>query len=939
MKNELLTPFIKAVSIGLVVMTGWNQVHGQATIVVAAKSQSETGQTFGFTSNLPGAATFSLTDNEAFIGAQDVAVGQNNRVWVTAKTTNGNGLGAVYFRSAGSTTWTQVPTASASRLDVDRNGLAYMIGGGGGLKQLYSSNGSSPTLLGGTMIEDVGASAGNLQPLYVIAGTEQAVYRFNLNNGNLTQISNLRGTRLDVAPDGTLWIVGLNGNGIYHVTVTGDTYSEADFYPGPYKDITVSADGSVWAAGTLNTFKFDGTTFVLDQNSGGFGTGLYGGHGGISAGSDGDTPFVTYYSTLGPTQSSQAGRLLQRVEDGTWLDDHTVNTTNGNTVLYNVAPGTYTITQNSPASPWELTNITTSSSAISTNLAARSAVITVAANQTALVEFNNSHIISEVISNVCGENYTEDFGSAGTTQPRFGGPLENGWTSYHYDGAGNSAAVGAGWYSIVNNNTNLFFNGNYEDHTPGDVGGYYMFINGGFSKDELFRRRFSGLVPGATYFLSIWVRGNNSDAQILPNLLLEARTTGGAELGVTSTGDIRLINGQLAWQEFKLQFQADQSGIADFIIRNNQQVPGVIGNDFSIDDITLGTGCDYGDAPESYQTSMASNGPSHKVTDFLKLGALSDADVDGMPSADSKGDDISGLADEDGIASFPAILGGSSRAITNYSVQVALTNVIGTTANLCGWIDWNGNGIFDTSEGVCTTVPDGATSAVLTWPTATLEGETGRAGTHARFRTTTDVLTVSTAGSSAKDGEVEDYFIPFASPLPVTLSTFTVEKQEQASVLKWSTTSETNSNRFEIERSADGKIWAKIGSVDSHRESSVAREYIFTDSAPIHAENLYRLKMVDNDDTYSYSRIRSIIFGSGTAAIAFPNPATERIRIANVEKVKQVTVVNAAGVKVLQSEKISAEGIDVQKLAAGTYILNIVLLDGTQHTHKIVIAK
>ena len=118
---------------------------------------------------------------------------------------------------------------------------------------------------------------------------------------------------------------------------------------------------------------------------------------------------------------------------------------------------------------------------------------------------------------------------------------------------------------------------------------------------------------------------------------------------------------------------------------------------------------------------------------------------------------------------FLQIPGGSSTSVTNYTVTIATANSTGTTANLCGWIDWNGNGTFDASEAVCTTVASGITSATLTWPSATLGGSLGTTGVYARFRITTDALTGSNPTGIASNGEVEDYFIPFLTPLPVTL--------------------------------------------------------------------------------------------------------------------------------------------------------------------------
>ncbi|MGM9511952.1 beta strand repeat-containing protein [Larkinella sp. GY13] len=733
-------------ALGLLMAMAWTErVTAQSTIIIAKKAQSETaGQTFGFTSNIPGVTTFNLTDNAAYIPLQDVGVGNNNKVWVVQRPATPGATGAVYSRVAGTTAWTALAGANANRLDADASGTVYLASSG----QLFSSSGGALTSHGGTSIVDVGVSAGATQPVYVLAGAGPCytLYRYN-GGGTYTAFTGICGSRLDVSSDGTVWMLGQGGTVIYQIAISGTTATIAGTYPGTYADITVAADGTVWASTLTQSYRKTGSSFVLDPNSGGTGTMF----GGISAGSDGDAPFLTYNAGYIPTYTSESGRLVQRTENGTWLDDHAVNVTNGNTVIYNVAPGTYTITENSPPSPWQLTNITTSGGTVSADISTRTATVTVSAGQTSYIEFDNANIINSVVSNSCGAPYVETFGAAGTTVSTFGAALPNGYTSYHYDGSGTSAAYGAGQYSIVNNAGKIFIaDASYEDHTPGDIGGNFMFINGGFAKDEFFRRRFSGLAPGVTYFLSIYAMGFNANT-VLPNLLLEARKTDGTLIGSTTTGDIPLINGRGAWQKFQLQFTADASGIADFIVRNNQQLAGIYGNDLAIDDITIGVGCDFGDAPDTYKTTIANGGPSHKGSASLRMGSLIDIETDGFPST-ANGDNLDNTDDEDAVS-----FGVLCTATTSLTALVVNVNNTGApTARIIGWIDFNQNGVFDPSEGTTVAAGSGG-NYTLTWT-----GITGLVAgtTYARIRLTSDpAITVNTPGGSANDGEVEDYQI------------------------------------------------------------------------------------------------------------------------------------------------------------------------------------
>jgi uncharacterized repeat protein (TIGR01451 family) len=172
-----------------------------------------------------------------------------------------------------------------------------------------------------------------------------------------------------------------------------------------------------------------------------------------------------------------------------------------------------------------------------------------------------------------------------------------------------------------------------------------------------------------------------------------------------------------------------------------------------VEDYTLQiTPLDFGDAPASYGTLLAQDGPRHVLDNRLIIGRTIDGEPNGLPVAagtDANGSNGDG-ADEDGFTTLPVLTASS----TTYSVNVPVTNTTGVTAKLAGWVDFNKNGVFDASEGVVANVPAGATAVTLAW-----SGLTNlTAGiTYARFRLSTDNLTTSATGGAASNGEVEDY--------------------------------------------------------------------------------------------------------------------------------------------------------------------------------------
>ncbi|MCB0098742.1 MAG: DUF11 domain-containing protein, partial [Caldilineaceae bacterium] len=173
---------------------------------------------------------------------------------------------------------------------------------------------------------------------------------------------------------------------------------------------------------------------------------------------------------------------------------------------------------------------------------------------------------------------------------------------------------------------------------------------------------------------------------------------------------------------------------------------------------------DFGDAPDSYLTTLAANGPRHILSNPadnpVRLGAAVTAESDANTPLDATGD-----ASDDGVASFPTLL----TTDTSYTLAVNVTNSSGSAGNLIGWIDFNGNGVFEAGEAAVTTVPDGTNggTVALTW-----SGLSGlpAGDTYARLRLTTDAaITTSTPGGPAADGEVEDYPLEIITP-PFTCS-------------------------------------------------------------------------------------------------------------------------------------------------------------------------
>ena len=97
------------------------------------------------------------------------------------------------------------------------------------------------------------------------------------------------------------------------------------------------------------------------------------------------------------------------------------------------------------------------------------------------------------------------------------------------------------------------------------------------------------------------------------------------------------------------------------------------------------------------------------------------------------------------------------------------------------------------------------------------------------------------------------------SSLPVSWLAFEAFENEEAAIeLHWSTATELNNDRFEIEKSFDGKTFDVIGEVAGNGTTNSRSNYTFLDAVPFNGINYYRLKQVDYDGTKDYSELVSV---------------------------------------------------------------------------------
>ncbi len=210
-----------------------------------------------------------------------------------------------------------------------------------------------------------------------------------------------------------------------------------------------------------------------------------------------------------------------------------------------------------------------------------------------------------------------------------------------------------------------------------------------------------------------------------------------------------------------------------------------------------------------------------------RLGTLFDREVGGAGTnppfpatapAAPNGDDLDGVDDEDGVT-VPAV------DTETLVLPIVITDSTGGSSYLNGWFDWNGDGLFQSSESIFApgtfvsatggitvsggagSVPGpGSYSVTITVPDLEPGGYEIGDTMYSRFRVATELTGVSVSTGPALDGEIEDYATTL-NTLPVNLAYFSSARSGRQVTVDWRTSQEVDNLGFHVyAEKADGTL-------------------------------------------------------------------------------------------------------------------------------------
>lgn len=186
-------------------------------------------------------------------------------------------------------------------------------------------------------------------------------------------------------------------------------------------------------------------------------------------------------------------------------------------------------------------------------------------------------------------------------------------------------------------------------------------------------------------------------------------------------------------------------------------------------------------------------------------------------------------------------------------------------------------------------------------------------------------------------------------PLPVELIEFNGESQGIFNEVYWRTASEINIHHYELESSMDALSFRKICEKPASGTSGHQSFYSYDDYAYYTPVTYYRLKIVENDRSYHYSRIISIenLAEESSVVNLYPNPSNREVHVqikAPGQNKAVIRITDMLG-KVLYSQELGLNNsaatatILTDTYAEGSYILTVSYDQGVPVSKKLIVSR
>ncbi len=158
------------------------------------------------------------------------------------------------------------------------------------------------------------------------------------------------------------------------------------------------------------------------------------------------------------------------------------------------------------------------------------------------------------------------------------------------------------------------------------------------------------------------------------------------------------------------------------------------------------------------------------------------------------------------------------------------------------------------------------------------------------------------------------------------------QELEMGNLLQWETSYEANTDIFIVEKSTDGITFKNIGSIDASGDTNDEKSYRYLDISLGMTKSFYRLKVVDQDGTSSYSQVTTInkLKSNQFSVVAYSSALADKSFDVSIDALTEGQ---------LEFELVSYQGdlvyTDFQFLYPGLNDLQVSLEDATEGIYKV----
>lgn len=187
--------------------------------------------------------------------------------------------------------------------------------------------------------------------------------------------------------------------------------------------------------------------------------------------------------------------------------------------------------------------------------------------------------------------------------------------------------------------------------------------------------------------------------------------------------------------------------------------------------------------------------------------------------------------------------------------------------------------------------------------------------------------------------------------VPVELTSFYSETNNDIVLLRWSTFTEINNYGFEVLRSTDNQNWKSLGFIDGNGTTTLSHHYQFTDQVELPGIYYYKLKQIDYSGDFQYSNIIEVsvnIPSSFELSQNFPNPFNPATKISfkvPIQSEVKIILYDITGqeIKTITNQKYEAGFhsvvINADDLSSGVYLYRMTIQSGYTAVKKLTIIK